>query len=84
MADRAGAFRAALILYPIAIFPLSLQWLVMMMPMARIMMMMPGCCLYSGAPALIEFAYIAACALVIPCTGNMKFDRSEQRFAEAI
>ena len=48
------------------------------------MTMMRDCSLYNGAAAPVDLAYVAACALVLLCTGYMIFDRLEPRFAEAI
>jgi lipopolysaccharide transport system permease protein len=77
-------FFATPILYPITIFPESVQWIVMLNPMAQIITMARDCTLYGIAPEPLNLAYLAVCTLILLWLGYAIFDRLEPKFAEAI
>ena len=74
-------FFATPVIYPITIFPQSLQRFVMLNPMARILTISRDCILYGTAPGALDMAYVAASSLVVLFIGYLIFDRLEPRFA---
>jgi lipopolysaccharide transport system permease protein len=77
-------FFATPVLYPITIFPASLQSIVMLNPMARVIIMLRDCVLYQTAPGMGSMAYLAASAIIMLICGYIIFDRLEPGLAEAI
>lgn len=79
-----AGFFATPLLYPITIFPVNLQKIVMLNPMARIISMLRDCTLYQTAPIFEDMIYVTIWAMVILLVGYLIFDRLEPRFAEEI
>lgn len=79
-----AGFFATPILYPITIFPVYLQRIVMLNPIARIISMSRDCILYRTAPQLGDVAYVGLSAIVLLLIGYFIFDRLEPKFAEEI
>lgn len=77
-------FFATPVIYPITIFPQSLQWFVLLNPMARILTISRDCILYGTAPGAADLAYVAVSSLIVLFIGYLIFDRLDPRFAEAI
>lgn len=77
-------FFATPILYPITIFPESVQRILMLNPMAQIITMMRDCSLYGIPPDLMNLTYIAVSAVLVLQLGYFIFERLEPKFAEAI
>jgi len=77
-------FFATPIIYPLTIFPVNLQSIVMLNPMARIITMLRDCTLYHNSPALSNLGYVAISAIVVLLIGYQVFDHLEPKFAEAI
>lgn len=77
-------FYATPILYPITIFPPTLQRLGMLNPMASIVTMLRDCTLYGRAPDLSSLAYVMVFSFIVLFIGYAIFDRMEPKFAEVI
>ncbi len=77
-------FFATPVIYPITVFPPTLQSIVMLNPMARIISMLRESTLYHSVPAPTDLIYVAVSATVILLIGYTIFDHLEPKFAEAI
>jgi len=77
-------FFATPVIYPITIFPESLQKFVMLNPMARVLTISRDCILYGTVPGAADLAYVALSSLIVLFIGYLIFDHLDPRFAEAI
>jgi len=72
------------ILYPLSIFPPSLQAIFRLNPIAQIIVTARDVILYSVPPYWVSLAYAGIASLVIFAVGYSIFRRLEPRFAEAM
>lgn len=79
-----AGFFATPVLYPASIFPVSLKWVVLLNPMARIISMLRDCTLYKTAPVAGDVVYVVVSVVVVLLLGYLIFDRLEPKFAEEI
>lgn len=79
-----AGFFATPILYPVTIFPIHIQNMMMINPLARIISMSRDCLLYGTVPASGDLAYVAGTSLLILGLGYWIFRRLDPGFAEAI
>lgn len=79
-----AAFFATPIIYPVTIFPETLQRIVMLNPMALVISMARNAVLYNIAPAPSSLAYTALSSLIVLIIGYSIFDRRAPDFVEAI
>ncbi|HWQ20184.1 MAG TPA: ABC transporter permease [Methanotrichaceae archaeon] len=77
-------FFATPVIYPITIFPQSLQKFVMLNPIARVLTISRDCILYGTMPGATDLAYVAVSSFIVLFIGYLIFDRLDPRFAEAI
>jgi homopolymeric O-antigen transport system permease protein len=70
------------VLYPLSIFPPSLQAILRLNPIAQIIELSRDCILYSNPPFPLAFAYATVASVIIFIAGYLIFLKFEPRFAE--
>lgn len=70
------------VIYPLSIFPPSLQVILRLNPIAQIIELSRDCILYSNPPFPLALTYVIITSLIIFISGYLIFLRLEPRFAE--